>query len=322
MTGRWQGAKLQVLDADLLDAEGHETNHRQGYDWKALPGSVGRAVTARDGSFHIGGIADRACYWIQVHRPETENATLAFYAATIPGPDTVHEQLPPQAFNGRGRHEVKTNPITIVFPKIRPLAVTVVGEDTGKPIGGARVMTLGESLASGIVSYGTTDAAGKILLGLPPGTYKGICSDPPIASRYIRTYQRPLVVEPGDGAQTCEIRQQAGAELIIQAVRFGTGEPVPDAFFWKAAPEHPEEAEHIEASTFQSGRPWTRRERRNARRASTRARPTLPFPVRGHPRARTGESTRHRPRSKAMRRFRARARPWNLPRARRSGCAS
>ncbi len=41
-----EGAKLQVLDADLLDDAGRETNNRQGYDWRALPGNVGRAITA------------------------------------------------------------------------------------------------------------------------------------------------------------------------------------------------------------------------------------------------------------------------------------
>src|SRR5262249_41514933 len=186
-----EGAKVQVLDADLLDDAGHETNNRQGYDWKALPDTVGRAVTARDGGFRLEGLADRACSWISVNPPETDNATSAFYAATIDGPATIHEQLPPGAFNGRTRHEVKTNPITIVFPKIRPIAVTVVGDDTGKPIAGARVLTLDDdSLAAGIVSYGTTDAVGKVLLGLPPGRYRGIVSDPPIETRYIRTYQR------------------------------------------------------------------------------------------------------------------------------------
>ena len=241
--------------ADLLDDAGHETNNRQGYDWKALPGTVGRAVTARDGGFRIEGLADRACYWISVNRPETDNATLAFYAATIDGPDTIHEQLPPRAFNGRVRHEVKTNPITVVFPKIRPIAVTVVGDDTGKPIAGARVNTLGDSLATGIASYGTTDAAGKVLLGLPPGRYKGIVSDPPIETRYIRTYQRPLVVERGEGAQPYEIRQKAGVELIFQAVGTRPGNPVAGAFFWKAPEDQPEETQHIETSTFRRASP-------------------------------------------------------------------
>jgi hypothetical protein len=108
-----EGVKLQVLDCDLLDDDGHETNNRQGYDWKAVPDTIGRAVTTRDGRFRLAGIAGRACYWIGVTRPETDNASLAFYAATIPGAETVHEQLPADAFNGRGRHQVKTNPITI-----------------------------------------------------------------------------------------------------------------------------------------------------------------------------------------------------------------
>ena len=252
-----EGAKLQVLDADLLDASGRETNNRQGYDWKALPGTVGRAVTARDGGFRIDGLADRACFWIGVNRPETDNATPAFYAATIDGPDTIHEELPPQAFNGRGRHEVKTNPITIVFPRIRPIAVTVVGDDTGKPIAGAGVYTLNDSLATGIASGGRTDVAGKVLLGLPPGRYKGISSDPPIETRYIRTYQRPLIVEPGEGAQPYEIRQKAGVELILQAVGTRPGQPVADAFFWKAPEDQPEQTQQIEVLTFRSGEPWT-----------------------------------------------------------------
>ena len=47
------GVKLQVMDADLLDEAGHETNNRQGYDWAALSGSVGapsRAPTAASAS--------------------------------------------------------------------------------------------------------------------------------------------------------------------------------------------------------------------------------------------------------------------------------
>jgi hypothetical protein len=252
-----EGAKLQVLDSDLLDDAGHETNNRQGYDWKALPERVGRAVTARDGGFRIEGLADRACYWIQVNRPETDNASSGFYAATIAGPDTVHEQLPAAAFNGRLRHEVKTNPITVVFPKIRPIAVTVLGDDTGKPLAGVRVFTLKESLATGIASFGTTDSSGKVLLGLPPGQYKGVCSDPLIETCYIRTYQRPLVVERGEGAQPYEIRQKAGVELIIETVGPRPGTPVAGAFFWKAPEDQPEATERIESSTFVSGAPWT-----------------------------------------------------------------
>ena len=40
-----KGAKLQVTDCDLLDDAGRETNNRQGYDWKALPGNLGRSMS-------------------------------------------------------------------------------------------------------------------------------------------------------------------------------------------------------------------------------------------------------------------------------------
>ena len=95
-----------------------------------------------------------------------------------------------------------------------------------------------------------TDAAGKVVLGLPPGHYAGIWSDPPIETRYIRTYQRPLVVERGEGSQRYEIRQKAGVELIFQAVGVRAGNPVAGAFFWKAPEDQPEETQHIETSTL------------------------------------------------------------------------
>src|SRR5262249_52471317 len=130
--------------------------------------------------------------------------------------------------------------------------------DTGKPVADARVMTLGDdSQATGIGSYGTTDAAGKVLLGLPPGRYPGIVSDPPLETCYIRTYQRPLVVERGEGAQLYEIRQKAGVELIFQAIGTRAGQPVAEAFFWKAPEDRPEETQPIGTSTFRLGQPRT-----------------------------------------------------------------
>ncbi|MGO9916607.1 MAG: hypothetical protein ACLQIB_18160 [Isosphaeraceae bacterium] len=253
-----EGAKLQVMHAALLDEAGHETNNRQGYDnWRALPGTVGRAVTGRDGSFRIKGLPDRACFWISVNRPEPDNAMLGFYAATIDGPDTFHQKLAPAGFTGGASDEVKTNPITLTFPKTRPIVVTVVDDHTGKPVARAGVYTLGESLATRFRSGGETDAAGKVQLSLPPGRYKGIRSDPPIETNYIRTNQGPLVVERGDGPHHYEIRQKAGVEVIFQAVGVRGDEPIAGAFFWKAPEDQPEATEQIQTSTFEWYDPWT-----------------------------------------------------------------
>lgn len=251
------GAKVQVVSADLLDAEGHETSNGRGYDWRVLPGQAGRAVTNGRGRFRIDDLAYRACYWIQVNRPEAENTALLFYAATVDGPDMIHEPLPHSASNGRLRHEVKTGDVAVTFPKVRPVAVTVVGEGSGKPVAGARVRAGGESLQTGVVAHGTTDGAGKVLLGLPPGTYKAIFSDPPPETAYVRTEQHPFVVEPGAGTQSYELRQKAGAEVIIEAVEAGSGEPVANAFFWRAPEDRPAEEQHFRTSTFLMGREWT-----------------------------------------------------------------
>jgi hypothetical protein len=196
------------------------------------------------------GLADRACYLITATRPESEHTWLGFYAATIPGPDTVHDTLPPAAFNGRTRHEVKAGDMTLTFPKLRPIAVTVVADDTGKPLSGAAVSSLGESMATGIGSSGMTDDAGKVLLALPPGEYRGICSDPPRDSRYIRTYQRPLIVERGDGPQSYEFRQTAGVEITFEAVEASTGRPLADAVFWRAPEDQPDRLQGFAASTY------------------------------------------------------------------------
>ena len=96
------GAKLQVLDADLLDECRARDEQPPGVRLEGIARVPSVAPSpARDGRFRIEGLADRACFWIRVNRPETDNASLAFYAATIDGRDTIHQQLPPGAFNGR-----------------------------------------------------------------------------------------------------------------------------------------------------------------------------------------------------------------------------
>ena len=255
--GPIKGAKLQIADCDLLDSAGHETNHRQGYDWKVLPDHIGRAVTDRDGRFQIKGIADRGML-------------LALRAAP---PDREHQHQLFRRDDRRPGHRARTASAELV-QRPRPArrqdrrsgghfseATADDCDGGGRRHGQAdhrrQVYSLNQSLGAGIVSGGKTDATGKVVLGLPPGRYAGIRSDPPIESRYIRTNQHPLVVERGEGAQPYEIRQIAGAEVIIQAVGVRASKPVAGAFFWRAPDDQPEETQNIETSTFWSSEPWT-----------------------------------------------------------------
>ena len=45
--------------------------------------------------------------------------------------------------------------------------------------------------------------------------------------------------------------------MILEAVGARPGNPVAGAFFWKAPEDQPEATQHIAASTFISGAPWT-----------------------------------------------------------------
>ena len=247
------GAKVQVGGADLLDGAGNETDNSLHNVWKALPGSIGFAATDDAGRFSIDRMPDRACLWLTVNRPETDNTSLSFYAATIGGPDTFHGPMPPGAWNGRMPHKVKTGEVTITFPRIRRIAVSVVGDDTRRPIAEVGVFSLGDDLQMGIGTGGKSDSGGRLILGLPPGKYRGICADPPIESHYLRTYQRPFVVERGDGDQPYQLVMTSGCEILVRVTEAGTNRPVPRVFFWKVPVDHPDQLAHIPASTFVSG---------------------------------------------------------------------
>jgi RNA polymerase sigma factor (sigma-70 family) len=248
------GAKLQVRSVDLLDDDGREMNYPQGYDLRVVLGPTGRAVADPEGRFRMDGLPDRACFFISASRREAGGTTVNFYAATIDGPNTVHEELPPNASNGRSRHEVKTGDLAIILPKLRPIAVTVLADDTDRPLPGVRISTT--TPVAEVASSGKTDDAGRTTLNLPPGRYE-IYSDPPIETRYVRTEHPTLVVKRGDDAQTYVVRQKAGLELLITAVEADTGKPVAGARFWKAPEDQPDRQDTIQPSTFIVERPCT-----------------------------------------------------------------
>ena len=154
-------------------------------------------------------------------------------------------------------HEIKTGNLEIKFPRLRRITVSLIGDDTHKPIPEISVHSVGDNFQTGFASFGTTDTAGKTILWLPPGKYRGIRADPRIESRYIRTEEGPLVVEPGPGEQYFDVVLKSGCELQIEAINAATNQPVPGAFFWKIPVDEPSRRDSIDVSTFVSGEPWT-----------------------------------------------------------------
>ncbi len=276
-----EGAKFQVMDAVLLDDAGHETNNRLGYDdWRAMPGTVGRAVTGRDGGFRIERLPDRACFWISVNRPEPDNAMLGFYAATIDGPDTIHQKLAPGGFNGRGSDEVKTNPITMTFPKTRPIVVTVVDDLTGKPVARRRRLYARRVPGREIPLWrgdrrrgqGPAQFAAGPVHGHPlgPSDRDELHSDQPGPARSRARGRRPALRDPPKGRRRIDFsggrrsRGQARRRcLLLESSR-------------RSARRDPANRDVNDLV----GRFLHRREGRDAGRATSRARPALPLPVR------------------------------------------
>ena len=279
------GAKLQVSDCDLLDSEGRETNNRQGYDWKVLPDRVGRAVTDGNGRFRIEGLADRACYLLFVQRPETENTGTSFYAATIDGPDTVHEQLPAGSFNGRGRHDVKTGDLTITFPKLRLITVTVVGDDTGKPVSGAPSLFVQRVAWSRTRLWRTDRCRGQ---SCSRTSARALCR------HQVRPAQG-VSLSPDQPAPTGRRERRGcpklrdppgcGSRIDYRGGRSSSGQSGRRRLLLES-PSRPArgDTEHRNINDLVE-RALDQREGRNAGRAAGRAGPALPLPFRGYSRA-------------------------------------
>jgi protocatechuate 3,4-dioxygenase beta subunit len=225
------GASVRVVDHGVVDADGRESNYYPRFEWAALPDAVGRAQSGTDGGFRIEGLTERACYTLVVTRPESPRTEFSLWATTVSGPDQNHKPN----FDGhifRGEHQARTSPATITVPRLRPVELSLVGDDDGKPIAGAQIALRDFASQMSVGASGESDASGKIHLGLPPSDQCYISSTPPPGSRYLPTHGTSAVVKPGEGPMTIEIRHKPGAELILEAVEAGTGKPVPDVFFW------------------------------------------------------------------------------------------
>jgi protocatechuate 3,4-dioxygenase beta subunit len=221
------GATVRVVNYAEIGADGREKGEFLGFDWSASPQEIGRARAGADGGFRIEGLTESVCYSLVATRPEAPRTEFSLFAVTVDGPAQEHG---PRSYGSivMGGHTALANPVAITLPRLRPVEVSVVGEDDGKPVAAAHIKVVGAATVEG-----ETDAEGKLRLDLPPSENVSFYSTPPEHSRYLPTYpDHLLAVEAGDAPMPLEIRQKVGAELILEAVEAGTGKPVPDVFFW------------------------------------------------------------------------------------------
>jgi len=243
------GVKVVAQQVDLLDDQGKETVFTSNFQPELLPDGYGRSETDRDGRFRIAGLPSESCCWL-FFQPAGAEPSRALYASTSAREKTTHPEPSPQQHTGRGKHEVYPADMTLTMPRARRLAVRLVADDDGKPVPDAQVYSLGETLATGVSSGGTTDAEGKVDLNLPPGAYGGLVASPASTdSRFIRTYKRPLVVTPEPAIQPLELRMTPGVELLLEAVDGATGRGIPGVPF-ETRPEGAGDWAPLQKSTF------------------------------------------------------------------------
>jgi protocatechuate 3,4-dioxygenase beta subunit len=242
------GARVQVLGASLLDETGQETNDAMNDVWEALPDSIGAALTDQAGRFAMDRLPDRACLRLAVIHPEIASTRRMTHAATIEAPDTVHDRSPPGSFHAWRPHPALAGDIVITFPRLRRVVVSVVGDDTHRPVAGARVVTIDDDPQAGLTSSAETGHDGNAVLGLPPGRHAGVYVEPPIATHYLRAELRPLVVGRGDD-RPCTLALPAGCDLRFRVTEAGTNRPRAGVYFWKFPADHPDQIEIIRSNT-------------------------------------------------------------------------
>jgi protocatechuate 3,4-dioxygenase beta subunit len=252
------GCKVQIDFADMLDDDGRETSNHFTGPWRYLPGSIGLTISDRDGQVVLDRLPDRTTFRLAIQHPEFEQTRLALYAATIGGLNLPPGRKLVGGLNGPLPHEIKTGKLEITFPKLRRIIVSLVGDDTQKPVPGISLYSLSDNFQTGFASFGTTDAAGTVRLALPPGKYRGIRAEPAsIESRYIRTEDGPLDVAPGHDEQRYDFVLRSGCEIQFEAIDALTNSPISDALFWQIPVDDPAQRESITFSTFGFGAPWT-----------------------------------------------------------------
>jgi len=125
------------------------------------------------------------------------------------------------------------SPIELTIPRPRRVTVLVRHSDTGGSAAGVHV-SAGSTERTHFSSSGESDEKGQVLLRLPPGKYR-LHGFSEVATRYLPSGDRDLIVADGPEEQTATLQLDPGCVVTFKAVEAESGRPIPGLSFWSAA---------------------------------------------------------------------------------------
>jgi hypothetical protein len=216
---------------DYLDLAGKDEhiNFREFWSIYRAPAEMTTTTTDAKGQFELNGMPQDVVCWL--HVTHQRYAWLGLYAATTNKP--LPDDIPlPSHFKEEPRPTVHTGDLDITLALPRQVVVRAVDADTGKPVRDLRI-NASSGMSTGSSAYGTSDAAGKVTLRLPPGEYH-LQADPPRNSLdktdskwsmdYVRTIERLTVGK--EQAQQKELRVRPGCVVLFTVVDADTGKGI------------------------------------------------------------------------------------------------
>jgi hypothetical protein len=128
---------------------------------------------------------------------------------------------------------LQKSPIELTIPRPRRVTVQVRHSDTGASAAGVFV-SAGSTEGSIISSNGKSNDKGQILLRLPPGKYR-MFGFSEVATRYLPSGDRDLIVADDPDEQTATLQLDPGCVVTFKVVEAESGKPIPGLSFWSAA---------------------------------------------------------------------------------------
>ena len=240
------GVFVRLAHCDYLDVAGREShvNYREFWSLSQAASVMPEEVVATsdaEGKFELKSMPPERICWLLINHPDYANSSV--YVATSGRGVTEHD-----------KHPVVALPLEMTLRSTRKVPVQVVFADTEKPAAGIRVVA-SQMRASGDSAYGTSDKDGKVLLRLPPGTYK-LNGDPTKTMDYVRTRQDLEVAEKPD-EQPAVLKIDPGCVLILKAVDAKTGKGIAGVSFWYEMTEPRNARTGVQSSTVWVDHPKT-----------------------------------------------------------------